>query len=67
MIQSSQDADHEGLKTPAEVPENDPPPMRRGRSLRRKDAFGPYHDEYNIFDRDVGASRSSSLDEEGVL
>ena len=61
-----QDDDHEALHPPWEVPEQDPHPCRMGRILRHQEAFGPFQEEDVVFDRDVGASRSSSDDEEGA-
>ena len=61
-----QDDDHEALRPPREVPEEDPRPPKTGRNLHHQEAFGPFQEEDVVFDRDVGASRSSSDDEEGA-
>ena len=59
-----QDDDHVALRPPGEVPEQDPCPRRTGRNLRRQEAFGHFQEEDVVFDRDVGASGSSSDDDE---
>lgn len=59
-----QDDDYEALRPPQEMPEHDPLPRRAGRNLRREEAFGPFQEEDVVFDRDVGASGSSSDDDE---
>jgi hypothetical protein len=65
IFAQGQDIDHEGLRPPREVPEVDPHPNRVGRTLRRHEAFGPLLEEDVLFDRDVGASGSSSDKDEG--
>jgi hypothetical protein len=67
MFQTGHDADHEGLKSVAEVPEVDPPARQMRRTLRREDAMGHLQEENIVFDRDVGESGSSSSDEEGDM
>jgi hypothetical protein len=64
MFVLGQDFDHDGLRPPRQVPKEDLLPTSR--NLCRDEAFGPLQEEHVVFNRDVGASGSSSDDEEDV-
>jgi hypothetical protein len=67
MFQTGADADHEGLRAAADVPEVDPPARQTGRNLCRQEAMGHFEEENRVFDRDIGESGSSSSDGDGDM
>jgi len=55
------DGDHEGLRPPAVVSEENPDPSRTGRNIQREDTFAEWIEEPNaVYDGNVGDSGSSS-------
>lgn len=61
IFDAGMDGDHEGLRPPAVVFEENPDPSRTGRNIQREDAFAEWIEEPNaVYDGNVGDAGSSS-------
>jgi len=64
MFAIGEDAEHEGLRVPEVIPEENPAQLQTRRNVQRKDAFVPWIQQTDTRDENLGESGTSSEEDD---